>query len=127
VPFGEADSNDEMQRYLHWLEETDAAEEPTALAVQSWSAALLFASVAKNLGDNLTREGLVAELQKVTEWDGHGIQAPANIAEQVPPECFLYLKVEGGEFVREFPDEGFECDPKGVAEVEYDFPPGAGK
>ncbi|MGQ0803878.1 MAG: ABC transporter substrate-binding protein [Actinomycetota bacterium] len=127
VPFEEADTSVEMQRFLFWLEETDAkAANPSALSVQGWSAGLLFATAAKNLGSNLTRTGLLDELRKIKEWDGHGIHAPANPGDNIVTECFIYLKVEGGEFVREFPKEGFSCDEKNVVEVEYDFPKGAG-
>jgi ABC-type branched-subunit amino acid transport system substrate-binding protein len=127
VPFEEADTSDEMQRFLFWLEETDAkADNPSALSVQGWSAGLLFATAAKNLGSDLTRTALLEELRKIKEWDGHGIHAPANPGDNIVTECFIYLKVEGGEFVREFPKEGFSCDEKNVVEVEYDFPKGAG-
>ncbi len=127
VPFEEADTSDEMQRFQFWLEETDAkAANPSALSVQGWSAGLLFATAAKNLGSNLTRVGLLEELHKITEWDGHGIHAPANPGDNLVTECFIYMKVEGRKFVREFPDEGFSCDKKNVVEVQYDFPKGAG-
>jgi ABC-type branched-subunit amino acid transport system substrate-binding protein len=127
VPFEEAETSDEMQRFLFWLEETDAkAANPSALSVQGWSAGQLFATAAKNLGSDLTREGLLAELRKIKEWDGHGIHAPANPGDNLVTQCFIYLKVEGGEFVREYPKEGFSCDKKNVVEVEYDFPKGAG-
>jgi ABC-type branched-subunit amino acid transport system substrate-binding protein len=127
VPFEEAETSDEMQRFLFWLEETDAkAANPSALSVQGWSAGQLFATAAKNLGSDLTREGLLEELRKIKEWDGHGIHAPANPGDNLVTQCFIYLKVEGGEFVREYPKEGFSCDKKNVVEVEYDFPKGAG-
>ena len=127
VPFEEAETSDEMQRFLFWLEETDAkAANPSALSVQGWSAGQLFATAAKNLGSNLTREGLLEELRKIKEWDGHGIHAPANPGDNLVTQCFIYLKGEGGEFVREYPKEGFSCDKKNVVEVEYDFPKGAG-
>ncbi|HUF83695.1 MAG TPA: ABC transporter substrate-binding protein [Acidimicrobiia bacterium] len=127
VPFEEADTSDEMQRFLFWLEETDAkAANPSALSVQGWSAGQLFATAAKNLGSDLTRTGLLEELRKIKEWDGHGIHAPANPGDNQVTQCFIYLKVEGGEFVREFPKEGFSCDEKNVVEVQYDFPKGAG-
>jgi ABC-type branched-subunit amino acid transport system substrate-binding protein len=127
VPFEEAETSDEMQRFLFWLEETDAkAANPSALSVQGWSAGQLFATAAKNLGSDLTRTALLAELRKIKEWDGHGIHAPANPGDNLVTQCFIYLKVEGGEFVREYPKEGFSCDKKNVVEVEYDFPKGAG-
>ena len=126
TPFEEADQNDEMQRYLFWRDQTGATAPPTALGVQTWSAGLLFATALQSLGSDVTREGLLDALHGITEWDGHGIHAQANPGEDIPTECYLYLIVENGEFVRETPDEGFECGDDNVLEVDYEFPPGAG-
>jgi ABC-type branched-subunit amino acid transport system substrate-binding protein len=126
VPREESDSSDELQRYLYWLEQTNAKVGWTGLGQQGWSSALLFATAAKALGSDVTREGLFAEIEKITEWDGHGLHGPADVGKKRPSECFLYITVEDGKFVREFPDEGFECSRGGVAEVQYDYPRGAG-
>jgi ABC-type branched-subunit amino acid transport system substrate-binding protein len=127
VPFEEAKTSPEMQRYLYWLEQTDAKKGPTALGVQSWSAGLLFATAAKALGSDVTREGLLEQLHGIKEWDGHGIHAPSNPGDNGVTECFVYLKIKGGKFTREFPDEGFACDPKNVVKITGDFPKGAGR
>lgn len=109
VPFQEADTSEMMQTYLDWLEKTIPGASPDALGVQSWSAGLLFAAAAKALESDLTREGLMDELHSTTEWDGLGMHVPANPGENIGTECYMYVTVEDGEFVREFPDEGFEC------------------
>lgn len=118
VPFEEAESSEMLQTYLEWLDATTPGATPDALGVQSWSAGLLYATAASALGSELTRSGLVEELHTITEWDGLGVQAPANPGDDLPTECFVMLRVQDGAFVREFPDEGFACDPDNVATLE---------
>ncbi len=125
APFEEADDNPALQVYLKWLEEVAPDVEPTSLGVQAFSAGLLFAEAAASLGNNLTRENLLEALSEIHEWDGGGLHFPTDPGANQASGCFLYLKVEGGEFVREFPDEGFECKPEDVVELEGDFGEGA--
>ena len=40
-----------------------------------------------------------------------------NPGDNVHNFCFLYMRITDGKFVREFPDEGFECDPDNVVEM----------
>jgi ABC-type branched-subunit amino acid transport system substrate-binding protein len=122
VPFTETDQTPALGLYTQWLEEIGEDESKiTTLGVQAFSAGLLFATAADALGDDLTREGLLTELEGITEWDGGGLQMPTNPGEQVHNECFLYMRVEGGEFVREHPEEGFDCDPAYVVESEQAY------
>ncbi|MCZ7531427.1 MAG: ABC transporter substrate-binding protein [Acidimicrobiia bacterium] len=109
VPFEEAGTSEMLQTYLDWIEKTTPGASPDALSVQSWSAGLLFATAAKALGSDLTREGLMDELHSITEWDGLGMHVPTNPGENIGTDCFMYVQVQDGEFVREFPEEGFEC------------------
>lgn len=120
VPFEEADTSEMMATYLEWLEKTVPGAAPDALGVQSWSAGLLFATAAKALGSELTREGLLDELHGITEWDGLGMHVPSNPGENIGTECFMYVQVQDGEFVREFPEEGFECAEDNRVPVTFD-------
>lgn len=109
-PLFEIDQSPELGRYAEWLETTNPGAEPAGLGIQSWSAGLLFATAAKALGSDLTRAGLLDELHSIHEWDGHGIHGTSDPGAGMPSGCFVYLRVEGGEFVRHYPDEGFSCD-----------------
>ncbi|MCZ7531429.1 MAG: ABC transporter substrate-binding protein [Acidimicrobiia bacterium] len=73
VPFEEAGTSEMMQTYLDWLEKTIPGATPDALAVQSWSAGLLFATAAKALGSDLTRRGTDGRtaLDHRVGWSGH--------------------------------------------------------
>ena len=111
VPFTEADDTPALGLYQQWLAETGADEDKvTTLGVQAFSAGLLFATAVDSLGNDLTRDSLVEALQGITEWDGGGLQMTTDPVETKLNECFLYMRITDGDFVREYPDEGFDCD-----------------
>jgi ABC-type branched-subunit amino acid transport system substrate-binding protein len=102
-PFEEADANPAMKQYLAELTKAVPDAVPAELGVQSWSAALMFATAAKNAGANLTRDSLVSELKKITSWNGGGLHGTSNPSIQKPAGCFVMMKVEDGKFVRAYP------------------------
>jgi hypothetical protein len=53
---------------------------------------------------------VLAALGTVTHFDANGLLAPSNPAGKVPTNCFVVVRVEGGEFVRDHPASGFDCD-----------------
>ncbi len=112
APFSEADSNPTLALYLDYMDQVGAGEDRiSTLGVQAFSAGLLFATAVDALGADPTRAGLIGELESITEWDGGGLHMPANPGQNVTIDCFLYLTVADGDFAREHPDEGFDCDP----------------
>ncbi|WCO66157.1 ABC transporter substrate-binding protein [Iamia majanohamensis] len=122
VPFTEMEETPMLGLYDEWVREAGAGDDKiTSLGAQAFSAGLLWATAADAAGADLTRETLVSELEGITEWDGGGIQMTANPGENQHNECFLYMQIEGGEFVREFPDEGFECNPDDVIESDESY------
>jgi ABC-type branched-subunit amino acid transport system substrate-binding protein len=119
VPFSEASDTPALQLYLDWMAEIGADESKiTTLGVQAFSAGLLWATATESLGNDLTRENLVAALEDIHEWDGGGLHMVTDPGSRAHNECYLYLRVADGEFVREQPDEGFSCDPDTVIESE---------
>jgi hypothetical protein len=85
--------------------------------VQAFSAGLLFVQAASALGSNLTRDGLIRELERIKLWDGGGLQAPSDPGDNKAVSCFLYMQVRGAKFVRYWPKQrtdgthGFDCNP----------------
>lgn len=104
-PFEEADARPAMRQYLDILEAGVPGSPPEQLGVQSFSAGLLFATAAKAAGADLTRDSLIAELQKITEWDGGGLHGVGNPAENKSSPCFIMMKVSYEGFTREYPLE----------------------
>jgi ABC-type branched-subunit amino acid transport system substrate-binding protein len=119
APFSEADSNPTLRLYQQYLEEVGGVE--STLGVQAFSSGLLFATAVAALGGEVTREGLVAELEGITEWSGGGLNLVGSPGTNETIDCFLYLRVEGGDFVREHPDEGYDCDPAYIHTSEERF------
>jgi ABC-type branched-subunit amino acid transport system substrate-binding protein len=119
APFSEADSNPTLRLYQEYLEQVDGVQ--STLGVQAFSAGLLFATAAQALGNDLTREALVTELEGITEWDGGGLNIVGSPGTNETIDCFLYLRVEGEDFVRDHPDEGYDCDPSYIYTSEERF------
>jgi ABC-type branched-subunit amino acid transport system substrate-binding protein len=115
VPFEDAARSPALQVYLRWLEKASPRTPPTTLGVQAFSAGLLFAQAARALGSDLTRDGLIDQLKRITQWNGGGLQAPANPGDNQGLRCFLYMQVKGSKFVRYWPKastdgtNGFDC------------------
>lgn len=126
APFEDDPVDPALAVYLDWLEQTAGGDaKPALLGVQSFSAGLLFAAAAKACGAELTRDCLIEQLDQVTEWDGGGLHAPADPADNEITPCFIQMEVADGGFRRAFPDEGYSCDPENVVELTGDYGEGA--
>jgi len=128
-PFEEAEENPTgaTQQYIDIIEAADG--KVAALGAQSWSAWLLFATLAAecDVEGNLTRSCILEKGSEVAGWTGGGLHAPSDVGENSGPDCFIGLQVEGGEFVRYEPPsatdgtDGYNCDPSNVADLEGDY------
>jgi ABC-type branched-subunit amino acid transport system substrate-binding protein len=118
TPIEEAADNPATQSYVDILEAQGGKQ--AILGVQSVSAWLLFAALAKqcDLEGNLTRTCILEGAEQVTEWTGGGLHAPTNPAENTGSTCAMVLEVVDGTFQRYTPDEGFECDDSFAAQVD---------
>ncbi len=129
VPFEEASRSPALQVYLQWLKKASPHTPPTTLGVQAFSAGLLFAAAAGALGSDLTRDGLIAQLHKIKQWDGGGLQAPADPGDNQGLRCFLYMQVKGNKFVRYWPatptsgTNGFDCSPANTTQLTKTYEP----
>ncbi|MDN4162542.1 ABC transporter substrate-binding protein [Nocardioides abyssi] len=99
VPFAEASSNKEMQTYVSWLNQVRPGAEPTFFGVFSWSAARLFVERAVALGGKLSRESLVADLGKVSDWTANGMHSPQYPGPRRTGDCWRFLKLDGTSWV----------------------------
>jgi ABC-type branched-subunit amino acid transport system substrate-binding protein len=111
----EEKKNPELKKYSRWVKKVDG--KPTALGMSGWSAGLMFATAVQSMGSDVTRDGLIATLQDIHEWDANGLQALSDPGGKVPGGCFVQLQVEDGEFERVFPKKGFECRPDDIVDV----------
>jgi ABC-type branched-subunit amino acid transport system substrate-binding protein len=122
-PFEEADRNPATRAYLDILEAQGG--KIATLGVQSMSAWLLFATLAKecDLENDLSRSCILERASQVTAWEGGGLHAASSPATNQGARCTIVLRIENGEFVRWAPevdggDGGYACDPAYVTPIE---------
>jgi ABC-type branched-subunit amino acid transport system substrate-binding protein len=116
IPLGET-GNLATKQYVDIVEASGG--DVNQIGAQATSAFLLWATGAKACGDNVTRDCVLEEIGKITAWTGGGLHAPTDPSRNMPPECGLTLKLDGGEFVRFDPTEpgAYDCSTDYVKEV----------
>jgi ABC-type branched-subunit amino acid transport system substrate-binding protein len=107
--FEEASSNPEMSLYLKWLNRTSPGATPDTYGMYAWSAGLMLQAALKAAGPDLTRAKVINTLNHLGKWDGLGLYAPIDVSGKQPSNCFMYVKVQDGKFVRLYPSSGYDC------------------
>ena len=118
IPLEEADTHPATQQYIDVLDAQGGKQ--AVLGVQSMSAWLLFATLARDCdqADDLTRSCILKGAEGVTEWTAGGLHAPTNPAENTGSECQMVLEVKDSKFTRWGPtDEDFSCPDGAVVKV----------
>jgi ABC-type branched-subunit amino acid transport system substrate-binding protein len=117
TPLEEAADNPATQKYLDIVAESGG--DVSLLGVQAADAFLLWATAAKACGSDVTSECIFAEIAKIEEWTGGGLQAPTNPGTNMPPTCGMTIKLSGGTYERVAPTETaeFACDESYVQPV----------
>jgi len=112
APYEDAASNPGMQLFLSWLNRVAPGTKHDIFGPFAWSAGLAFIQAAKAVGAHLTRAALIAQLQKIGQWDGGGVQPPdTSFGQKIPSPCFAYFKISGNGFARVYPTapNSFDC------------------
>jgi hypothetical protein len=111
VPFEERDVNAATDDYMKMMEA--AGEGISAVAVQTVSAFLLWATAARDCGSDLTRDCVLANAEALDEWSGHGLHVPTDPGTNDTPDCAMVMKLVGTAYERVWPTEPgtFDCDP----------------
>ncbi len=122
VPFEEAEENPAADEFVEILQEFGGFE-PSLIAVQAFSSALLFADALQAIGDDVTREALLTQLETEDDWTAGGITGSQDPGANTRSPCAISLRINdtGTGYERAFPDEGFDCDPANVVAVPGDF------
>jgi ABC-type branched-subunit amino acid transport system substrate-binding protein len=128
-PFEEASKWPAMDQLVKILDSKVPDWTHAGLAIQSFSATLLFATAAKSCADAgpITRECVLKAGQATDKWDGGGLHAVADPSKNAPADCAMLVQIKNGKFERLFPElgskddngEGFYCSP--VVKLTGDF------
>lgn len=101
-PFENADEVPAVADYLAIMNEYGGVK--ALLGMQTASSFLLWATVAKECGSDLTRQCMVDGLSKVTTWTGGGLHAESNPGDNRTPVCGILTKVTGDTYEQIIPD-----------------------
>ena len=93
VPFDQAATSPATQTYLDVVKSVGG--DTSTLGALSASAFLLWATAVDQCGADVTRDCVVGNIQKVTEWDAGGLQAMANPGENEATQCAMTLRMQG--------------------------------
>jgi len=107
--FEDAPSVAPMATFLEWYERTAPGSEPDFFAIMSWAAADMLVTALREAGGAPTRDAVLERLRAQTNYTGGGFLAPRNPPAKQMGECFAVITVEGGQWRRVEPAEGFLC------------------
>ncbi|GAB2780262.1 hypothetical protein GCM10027020_37240 [Nocardioides salsibiostraticola] len=99
VPFEEAASNPEMGLYLNYLRQVNPSADPAFFGAFAWSASRLFATLANELGGDLTRESLIAKIRGTKNWTSNGLTSPQQVGPKQTGDCWRFIQLKGGKWV----------------------------
>ncbi|QIK75314.1 ABC transporter substrate-binding protein [Nocardioides piscis] len=102
--------NKEMQLYASWLQQVKPGAQPSVYGLFAWSAARLFVERSIALGGKLSRESLVAEFAKTTDWTANGLHAPQAVKDKTTASCVKFVQYTGGKWVQISPGD-YTCGP----------------
>ncbi len=130
LPIEEAELNDELLRYLFYMNATHGAKaNPSAAGIAAWSAALLFQeAVSRAVGtdsasykpESLTRQSVIDAANGITFWDASGLHGISNPADGIPSPCFVIMTLIDGLWVRTFPERPgqLSCEDENLVTLE---------
>ncbi len=130
LPIEEAELNDELLRYLFFMNLTHGTDaKPTAAGIAAWSSALLFEeAVSRAVGtgsaayrpESLTRQSVIEAANSITFWDAAGLHGISNPAEGIPSPCFVIMTLNDGLWERTSPQRPGElnCEDENLAVLE---------
>jgi len=115
-------SNPVIQLYINDLARYEPGKQPSAFGFQDFiDAEMLLYALVKS-GHNPTRQSIVNVFNSIQNWTAWGTIGPDTPSERPPnmpgnsppwyglaPACYVEVKVQGNQFVRDWPSKGFFC------------------
>lgn len=95
--------------FLAWHDRVAPGASIDLFPVNGWASAALFVEALHRAGPELTRERLLEAVEQIERYDSGGLRGGTDPRTGNTEGCFVIVRVEGGRWVREHPDSGFEC------------------
>ena len=128
TPFEAADISPGTAQFLKELKKTGTS--PSEQALAGWQSAMLLHEGIKRAGKNFTRESVVSEINKITDWSANGTRAIVDWTTAHGPTplnshgCSVYMQLKNGKFeiVYGQPGKPYVCFPENPYPATLDNP-----
>ena len=108
---GDASAIPEVGLMNQWVQKVKPGYTPDLYTAFAWTSGRILEQALKAAGPQVTRKSLLAALQKIDKFDGNGMLAESGPASKRQPVCNMFMRVQGGKFVRvDPPGKGFICE-----------------
>jgi ABC-type branched-subunit amino acid transport system substrate-binding protein len=108
---GDAATVPEVALMNKWVHRVKPGFTPVLYTAYSWASGRMLEQAMKAAGPQLTREKLLAALRKIDNFDSNGLLAQGGPASKRQPTCNMFLRIQGGKFVRVDPaGKGYLCE-----------------
>jgi len=97
----------DMQNFAQFYKASSSGRPLDFFAIMGWTAAKLCVDAIAAAGPAPTRDAVIAELNKVTSYTAGTILAPRDPAGKHSPTQFVIVTIEGGQWKRVYPSDGF--------------------
>jgi ABC-type branched-subunit amino acid transport system substrate-binding protein len=101
-PFEQANEVPAVQQYLDIVEGSGGGT--SLLGMQATAAFLLWAQATQECGADLSRDCVLQNLSQVTDYTAGGLQAPADVGQNIPSDCGMTLQMTGSSYEQVFPE-----------------------
>lgn len=106
VPFEAASQSAGMRTFLDQMHRRFPDQQISEVVLAGWVNADLFVTALRDVGKNVTRQKLIADINKKRDWTAHGTFSPIDwtIAHHAnsPLDCTAFIQVQHGKFVPVF-------------------------
>lgn len=99
-----------LREFITWNQRVFPGAQIDLFPVTAWSTAALFAEALRAVGPDVTRERVLAALEKIKSTDGGGIRGLSNPSTGESDGCFIIVQVKAKKWVRQYPEKGLDCD-----------------
>ena len=102
-------ANAELGNYIDWMDQVAPNDRKDLFAADGWASAKVFFDAMAAIPGPITREALIAQLNKVDSYDAGGMFGRIQFAKERSNGCVVGMVVKGGKWTRLAPTSGFLC------------------
>ena len=107
----DARTTPEVALFQQWIQRVKPGFKADVFTAFGWASGRLMVEALQKAGPKVTRQGVMAALKGINNFDANGMVAPSGPGTKRPAECWVLTVIKDGKYVRkDSPAKGFRCD-----------------